>query len=88
MARVPRRRRAGPVRPVAVVSFAQSPSVRREETRNDVEMLMPVIVDVFDKVGLTKDDMGFVCSGSLRLPGGGAVQLRRWPSTPWGRGRR
>ncbi len=53
-----------PVRPVAVVSFAQSDSVRREEHRNDVEMLQPVIQDVFAKVGLTKDDMGFVCSGS------------------------
>jgi acetyl-CoA acetyltransferase len=53
-----------PVRPVAVVSFAQSKSLRREEHRNDVEMLMPVIQDVFGKVGLTKDDMGFVCSGS------------------------
>src|SRR5580693_9318306 len=53
-----------PVRPVAVVSFAQSKSMRREEASNDVEMLLPVIEDVFDKVGLTKDDMGFVCSGS------------------------
>src|SRR5580658_6693527 len=53
-----------PVRPVAVVSFAQSKSVRREEVRNDVEMLQPVVEDVFSKVGLTKDDMGFVCSGS------------------------
>jgi acetyl-CoA acetyltransferase len=61
MAAAGRRR---PVRPVAVVSFSQTHSVRREEVRNDVEMLQPVIVDVFDKVGLTKDDMGFVCSGS------------------------
>jgi len=52
------------VRPVAVVSFAQSDMVRREEHRNDVEVLQPVIVDVFAKVGLTKDEMGFVCSGS------------------------
>jgi len=52
------------VRPVAVVSFAQSAMVRREERLNDVEMLQPVIADVFEKVGLTKDDMGFVCSGS------------------------
>jgi acetyl-CoA acetyltransferase len=52
------------VRPVAVVSFAQSDMVRREEHSNDVEMLQPVVQDVFAKVGLTKDDMGFVCSGS------------------------
>ncbi|HEY7947878.1 MAG TPA: lipid-transfer protein, partial [Acidimicrobiales bacterium] len=53
-----------PVRPVAVVSFAQSQMMRREEHRNDVEVLQPVIVDVFEKIGLSKDDMGFVCSGS------------------------
>ncbi|HXQ62182.1 MAG TPA: thiolase domain-containing protein [Acidimicrobiales bacterium] len=52
------------VRPVAVVSFAQSDMMRREEHRNDVEVLQPVIQDVFGKIGLTKDDMGFVCSGS------------------------
>jgi acetyl-CoA acetyltransferase len=51
-------------RPVAVVSFSQSKMMRREEESNDVEMLQPVVVDVFEKVGLTKDDMGFVCSGS------------------------
>src|SRR3984957_15479329 len=51
-------------RPVAVVGFAQSQMVRREEHLNDVEFLQPVIQDVFGKVGLTKDDMGFVCSGS------------------------
>jgi len=53
-----------PVRPVAVVSFAQSKNVRREDHRNEVEMLMPVVTEVFANVGLTKDDMGFVCSGS------------------------
>jgi acetyl-CoA acetyltransferase len=52
------------VRPVAVVSFAQSKSVRREDHRNEVEMLMPVVTEVLATVGLTKDDMGFVCSGS------------------------
>ena len=51
-------------RPVAVVSFAQSDMMRREEHRNDVEVLQPVIQDVFAKIGLTKDEMGFVCSGS------------------------
>ncbi len=51
-------------RPVAIVSFAQSKNVRREEHRNEVEMLMPVVAEVFGNIGLTKDDMGFVCSGS------------------------
>jgi len=55
---------SSPVRPVAVVAFAQAPNVRREDHRNEVEMLMPVVEEVFSKVGMTKDDMGFVCSGS------------------------
>ena len=50
--------------PVAVVSFAQSGQVRREDHRNEVEMLMPVVQEVFANIGVTKDDMGFVCSGS------------------------
>ena len=58
------RARRRPVRPVAVVSFAQSPSVRSEDYRNEVEMLMPVVQEVFGNIGMTKDDMGFVCSGS------------------------
>jgi acetyl-CoA acetyltransferase len=53
-----------PVRPVAVVSFAQSKQVRREDHRNEVETLMPVVTEVFANVGLTKNDMDFVCSGS------------------------
>ena len=52
------------VRPVAVVSVAQTPQVRREDHRNEVEMLLPVVTEVFGNVGLTKNDMGFVCSGS------------------------
>ena len=51
-------------RPVAVVSFAQSKNVRREDHRNEVEVLLPVVGEVLGNVGLTKDDMGFVCSGS------------------------
>ncbi len=53
-----------PVRPVGVVSFAQTKSVRREDHRNEVEMLMPVVTEVFANIGVTKSDMGFVCSGS------------------------
>jgi acetyl-CoA acetyltransferase len=50
--------------PVAIVSFAQSKNVRREDHRNEVEMLMPVVAEAFGNVGMTKDDVGFVCSGS------------------------
>jgi len=54
----------GRVRPVAVVAFAQSKNVRREDHRNEVEMLLPVVGEAFAKVAMTKDEMGFVCSGS------------------------
>jgi acetyl-CoA acetyltransferase len=58
-------------RPVAVVSFAQYQNVRREEARNDVEMLMPVVAEVFGNIGITKDDVGFICSGSTDYLVGG-----------------
>jgi acetyl-CoA acetyltransferase len=51
-------------RPVAVASFAQSQNVRRDEERNEVEGLMPVIAEVFANIGITKDDIDFICSGS------------------------
>jgi acetyl-CoA acetyltransferase len=51
-------------RPVGVVSFAQSEHVRRDSERNDVEMLLPVVAEVFGSIGITKDDVGFICSGS------------------------
>ncbi len=51
-------------RPVAVVSFAQTDNLRRESHRNEVETLMPVFSEVFGNVGITKDDIDFICSGS------------------------
>jgi acetyl-CoA acetyltransferase len=50
-------------RDVAVVAFAQAP-VGREERRNEVEMLMPVVRAALDACGLTKRDVGFFVSGS------------------------
>jgi acetyl-CoA acetyltransferase len=52
------------MREVAVVSFAQAPSVRREPDRNEVEILMPVVREARDRSGLTKDEIQFICSGS------------------------
>ncbi|HXM55592.1 MAG TPA: lipid-transfer protein [Candidatus Dormibacteraeota bacterium] len=50
-------------RDVAVVAFAQA-RVGREERRNEVEMLMPVVRAALDACGLTKRDIGFFVSGS------------------------
>lgn len=52
------------MRPVAVVSFAQSPSVRRDADRNEVEILLPVVREAVDGSGIPKDEIGFTCSGS------------------------
>jgi acetyl-CoA acetyltransferase len=54
----------GDQRRVGIVSFAQADNVRREDHHNEVEMLLPVVTDVLGQVGLTKNDIGFVCSGS------------------------
>ncbi|HEY5097024.1 MAG TPA: thiolase domain-containing protein [Acidimicrobiales bacterium] len=51
-------------RPVSVASFAQTQNVRRDDQHNEVEMLMPVVAEVFGNIGITKDDVDFICSGS------------------------
>ena len=74
------------MREVAVVSFAQTPYVRRERGRSEVEMLMPVIAQAIERSGLTKSQIGFTCSGSSDYLAGqafafvGAVDaLGAWP---------
>jgi acetyl-CoA acetyltransferase len=52
------------MRRVGVVGFAQAPSVRREERRNEVEMLMPVVAEALQSCGMTKADIDFTVSGS------------------------
>ncbi len=76
-------------RPVAVVSFAQAHNVRREDERNEVEMLMPVVAEVFANIGITKDDVGFICSGSTDYLVGGPFSFVTaldavgvWPPRP------
>jgi acetyl-CoA acetyltransferase len=50
---------------VAIVSFAQAPNVRETHgTTNGVEMLVPIMREALDRVGLAKQDIGFWCSGS------------------------
>ena len=51
-------------RPVSIASFAQMQNVRQDDERNEVEMLMPVVAEVFGNIGITKDDVDFICSGS------------------------
>ena len=50
---------------VAIVGFAQAPNVRETAgTTNGVEMLVPIFAEVFEQTGLSKQDIGFWCSGS------------------------
>jgi acetyl-CoA acetyltransferase len=49
---------------VSIASFAQAQNVRRDDEHNEVEMLLPVIAEVFGNIGITKDDVDFICSGS------------------------
>jgi acetyl-CoA acetyltransferase len=50
---------------VAVVGFAEAPCQRHAiSTTNGVEMLVPVFQEVLAATGLSKQDIGFWCSGS------------------------
>src|SRR5436305_5753192 len=52
------------MRDIAVVAVAQSPAARRDERRNEVEILMPVIREIRERSGLKQEDIGFTVSGS------------------------
>src|SRR4051812_42657875 len=50
-------------KPVAIVAWAEF-STPLEPTRNEVELLIPVIEEAKKKVGLEQNDIGFTVSGS------------------------
>lgn len=52
------------MRDVAIVSFAQTPSLRREWERDEIEMLVPVIGEAIERSGIPKKEIGFTVSGS------------------------
>src|SRR6476661_3572492 len=58
------------MRDVAVVSFAQT-AVARDAVHNETEMLVPTVHAAIAESGIPKDDIGFVCSGSLDYLQGG-----------------
>jgi acetyl-CoA acetyltransferase len=51
------------MRDVAVVSYAQH-AARREDRRNEVEMLLPVLREALEPTDLSTQDVGFTVSGS------------------------
>ena len=52
------------MRDVAIVGTAQSVHAQRVDDRNEVEMLMPVLQQLKDGLGVTQADLDFTCSGS------------------------
>jgi len=52
------------MRDVAVIAFAQTPGVRCEPSRVDVEMVAPVILEAFQQCGMDRKEIGFTVSGS------------------------
>src|SRR3990172_9620026 len=52
------------MRDVAVVSFAQAASVRRDTERNEVEILTPVVREAIERSGIPRTEIGFTVSGS------------------------
>jgi acetyl-CoA acetyltransferase len=63
------------MRDVAVVAFAQSHHVRREQARNEVEMLMPVLHRVKSDLGIDQSGIDFTCSGSTDYLAGSAFSF-------------
>ena len=53
-----------PHRKIAILSYAQTPSVRSEREHNEVEMIMPVVAEALARSGLEREQIGFTCSGS------------------------
>jgi len=52
------------MRDVAIVGTAQSVHARRVDDRNEVEMLMPVLQELKDGLGVTQADLGFTSTAS------------------------
>ena len=74
------------MREVAVVSFAQSRSVRANPVQNEVEILMPVIQEAVANSGIPPKEIGFTCSGSADYLAGqpfafvyGLEAIGAWP---------
>ena len=52
------------MREVAMVAFAQAPSLRRQMDFNEPRMIMPIVNEVYEQCGLTRSDIDFTVSGS------------------------
>lgn len=61
------------MRDIAIVAFAQSDCVRDAGAKNEVELIMPVLTEVFAQAGINSaQDVDFTCSGSCDYQQGAA----------------
>ena len=74
------------MREIAIIAFGQTPNRRKELHRNEAEMLAPVVAEVLERVGLSRSDVDFTCSGSSDFLAGHAFSfvtaldaLGAWP---------
>ena len=51
-------------RPVAIIGFHQLPPVARDVTRDEAELVQPVVTEALRKAGVTRAQIGFTVSGS------------------------
>jgi len=63
------------MRDVGIVGFAQSEHQRAITDLNEVEFMIPILVEVREQVGIDKDDIGFTCSGSTDFLAGQAFSF-------------
>jgi acetyl-CoA acetyltransferase len=73
------------MRDVAIVAFAQTPSVRRDD-RNEPEMIAPVVTEALERSGIPRGEIGFTVSGSSDFVAGipfsfvsGLDAIGAWP---------
>src|SRR3954452_10277078 len=48
---------------IAVVGYAQTPSVRRAR-ESEVQLLVPIVTEALERAGLDRREVGFTCAGS------------------------
>ena len=59
-----------PATDIAIVGYAQSPSVRTAE-RSEVQLLVPTVADAISMAGIERRQIGFTCAGSCDYLTGG-----------------
>jgi acetyl-CoA acetyltransferase len=59
-----------PATDIAVIGFAQTPSVR-DATRSEVQLLVPTVTAAIAHAGIERRDIGFTCAGSCDYLTGG-----------------